>query len=271
MTGSTMSGSDWDRENGEPEDVIAGIPNLEAADDAEGDGARQVTERLALEDDDTSLPWLESDGDDDDDTGNDAGRLLAFVLAGLAVLALIVGGIWWATHRNSDPELVADGSTIKAPAAPFKEAPRDPGGKTFDGTGDSSFSVSEGKNPAARLGQNGEAPRPSIDVGPSPAPSAAAAIKPGAAPGKPAGAPPPDLSGVGVQVGAYSSRASAEAGWTRLQSENEALTGVRHRVVEGQADIGTVYRLQAVAGDVAGANALCGKLKAAGVSCQVKN
>ena len=42
-------------------------------------------------------------------------------------------------------------------------------------------------------------------------------------------------------------------------------------VVEGKADIGTVYRLQALAGDASGANDLCSRLKAAGVACQVKN
>jgi hypothetical protein len=42
-------------------------------------------------------------------------------------------------------------------------------------------------------------------------------------------------------------------------------------VVEGKADIGTVYRLQAVAGNASAANELCGKLKRAGGACQVKN
>jgi len=45
---------------------------------------------------------------------------------------------------------------------------------------------------------------------------------------------------------------------------------VPHRVIAGSADIGTVYRLQAVAPDAGAASALCGKLKAAGISCTVK-
>jgi hypothetical protein len=65
--------------------------------------------------------------------------------------------------------------------------------------------------------------------------------------------------------------AAAEAGWTKLTGQAGAvLSGVPHRVVEGAADNGTVYRLQAVAPDAAAANALCGKLKAAGIACQVK-
>ena len=74
-----------------------------------------------------------------------------------------------------------------------------------------------------------------------------------------------------MQVGAFSSKAAAEAGWTKLVGQASAvLSGVPHRVIAGNADIGTVYRLQAVAPDAASAQALCGKLKSSGVSCQVK-
>jgi cell division protein FtsN len=74
-----------------------------------------------------------------------------------------------------------------------------------------------------------------------------------------------------VQVGAYSSRAKAEADWNRMSGRVSALSGLSHRIVEGQADIGKVYRLQAVASDAAAANALCNKLKAAGQNCFVKD
>lgn len=220
------------------------------------------TERLELADDEERLPWLESPDDDDDDdyAGADSGKLIGLVLLGLVALAAIVGGIWWATHRAPDPAQVADGSVIPAPQGPYKEAPRDPGGKTFDGTGDSSFAVSEGQNREAKLGAGaGTAPAP---IAPAPAPSAAPAAAATAAPA---------AASVGVQVGAFSSQAAAEAGWTRLVTQaNGALAGVSHRVIAGSADIGTVYRLQAVAGNAAAANALCGRLKASGISCQVK-
>lgn len=226
-----------------------------------GEGARG-TDQLAFEEEDSSLPWLESGDDDDyeDYAGTDTGRILGFVILGLVALAAIVGGIWWATHRTADPALVADGSTINPPATPIKEAPKDPGGKTFDGTGDSAFVVSEGQNRPARLGQESPAavPSPAVDIG-KPAAGAAGAS-----------AAAPAAGGVGVQVGAFKSREKAEEGWTRL-SANPALSGVGHRIVEGQADIGTVFRLQAVAGDAASANALCSRLKASGIACQVKN
>ena len=50
----------------------------------------------------------------------------------------------------------------------------------------------------------------------------------------------------------------------------EALKGRSHRVLQGTADSGTIFRLQAVAGSVAEADALCRGINAAGGDCQVK-
>jgi hypothetical protein len=231
-----VEGQDWDANDGEP---------LE-------------TERLALDDEDERLPWLESEDDEYyEDTGSDSRRLLAFVVMGLVALAAIVGGIFWATRQSPDPALVADGSTIPAPDGPYKEAPKNPGGKKVDGTGNSTFAVSDGQTRPAQLGGASGAAKPGVDIG-----------KPGGPAAPAAGAPA--AGGVGVQVGAFSTQAKAEAEWARLKGQHSMLSGVAHRVVAGQADIGTVYRLQAVPGDAAAANALCGRLKAAGVSCQVK-
>lgn len=236
------------------------------------------TEQLSLAQDSERLPWLESPEDDDEDYGaSDTRRLLGFAAIAVMALAAIVGGIWWATHRISNPALQADGSTIEAPKTPYKEAPKDPGGKTFDGTGDSSFVVSEGQNRPAKLGDQpadtpAPAPASAAPAAAAPAAKASPAAKTGpAAAAAKAPAAPAKASGVGVQVGAYSSQTSAEAGWNKLVTQSAGvLSGVSHRVVEGNADIGKVYRLQAVAGDAAGANALCARLKAAGIACQVK-
>lgn len=224
--------------------------------------------QLALDDEGERLPWLESADDDYADfESGEAPRMIGFIIMGLLALAVLGGGIWWYLHRGPDPALVADGSTIPAPPGPYKQAPSDPGGKTFAGTGDTSFAVSEGQNRPAQLGGS-EAPvaSPPLPSSPSPTPTKASTpapvAKPTATPAKP---------GIGVQVGAYSSQSSAEAGWTRLVAQaNGLLDGVSHRVVAGSADIGTVYRLQAVAGDQAGASALCAKLKAQRIACQVK-
>lgn len=226
----------------------------------DGEGEPLETEQLALADEDDRLPWLESAEDDEyEGYGNESSGLMKLVLAGLLALVVIVGGIWWATNRNPDPALVADGSLVPAESGAYKEAPKDPGGKQFDGTGDTSFAVSEGQNRPAQLGGADKA-------APAPAPNADPNAKPSVntAPAAPSG-------GTGVQVGAFSSKAAAEAGWSKLVGQaNGALSGVSHRVIEGSADNGTIYRLQAVAGDTAAANALCGRLKSAGISCQVK-
>ncbi len=227
----------------------------------DADGEPLETEQLALADEDDRLPWLESSDDDDyDDDGSDNSGMIKLLVGGILALAVLIGGIWWVSHRNSDPTLVADGSVVPAEPGPYKEAPKDPGGKQFDGTGDSSFAVSEGQNRPAQLG--GADKSPPLPAPANPDPSA----KPGVATG-----PAAPTGGVGVQVGAFSSKASAEAGWAKLVAQsNGALSGVSHRVIEGSADNGTIFRLQAVAGDAAAANSLCGRLKGAGIACQVK-
>lgn len=232
-----MTGIDRDREDSWEDDA---------------DGEPLETEQLALSDDDEKLPWLESSDDEEyEDEGSDWGQTARLALLAITALGAIVGGIYWATHRNPDPALVADGSVVPADDKPYKEAPKDPGGKTFDGTGDTSFAVSEGQTRPGQIASGAPAPAP-------------------AAPASQAGAAPAN-GGVGVQVGAFSSKDKAEAAWTQLGTKaGGALSGVSHRVVQGTAEAGTVYRLQAVAPDAGAAQALCGKLKAAGISCQVK-
>ncbi len=218
--------------------------------------------QLDLGDEDAALPWLE--GDDEDLEPGNSGQLALLVLLGLIAIAVIAGGIWWATRASRDADLVADGSVIEAPAAPYKERPKEPGGKTFEGTGDTSFVVSQGDERPAKLGEASSAPKPGFTT----AGKAADASGSGAPEAKPA---PAEVAGVGVQVAAYSTRASAEAGWSTLSRQYEALSGLKHRIVEGQADIGTVYRLQAVADNAAAARTLCDSLRSSGLNCQVKN
>jgi hypothetical protein len=204
------------------------------------------------------LPWLEGD-DDDDEEGVDTARIVGFALIGLILLAAIVGGIWYASRDRVDPELIANGSVIEAPTEPYKTRPEDPGGKVHEGTGDTSFAVAEGQSREVRVADKTVA-KPSIDRNQAQA-QAASKPKADAAP----------TGGVGVQVAAYSDRAAAERGWSQLSGRYSALSGFKHRVVEGRADIGVVYRLQAVAANAAAANDLCNKLKREGAACQVKN
>jgi hypothetical protein len=221
--------------------------------------------------DEERLPWLESADDLEADEHGGGPRLLPLALLALLVLGLAVGAVYWLTHRSGSTR-PADGSLIEASKDPYKVAPGDPGGKKFAGTGDSSFKVSQGEHPDASLaGSAGTTPPPATAT-PSAAPSAAPSAKPSSAPvAAPVNAAPArSTGGVAVQVGAYSSNAQAEAAWGRLSAGHDMLKGVPHRVVEGRADIGTVYRLQAMAGDGSAAVSLCSHLEADGVKCQVK-
>ena len=218
-------------------------------DEDETDNAVEA-EELAFADEDERLPWLEAD-DDYEDQGVDTGRLVLFVLVALLLLAGIIGGGWWLLHDRTDRAMVADGSTIQAPEGPYKERPDDPGGAKAAGTGDASFAVAEGRQVNSRVAEADAAPRPPIDREQAGSGDAS--------------------SGVGVQVGAYSSRQRAEQGWQTLSGQHPALSGVGHRVVQGTADGSPIFRLQAVAGDVGAAKELCVSLKASGADCQVKN
>lgn len=235
--------------------MMAGGDNEDRPIDPDEGSPLGEPEELAFADDNERLPWLESDEDYEQEGGVDTGRIVGFALLALLALAVLVGLIWWLGKRDPDPELVPDGSTIEAPEGAYKVKPANPGGQTFEGTGDIAPAVGEGKKTEGRIATDD-----SVE-------SAAGAKEDGKAGGEAAAAP---VSGPGVQVGAYSSKALAEEGWASLMRQTDKLNGVRHRVIEGKVDIGTIYRLQAVPGDLAAANTLCAALKADGVACQVK-
>lgn len=241
--------------------------------DAEYEDLNEVDGELGLSETD-SLPWLESDEEEEDAGGLDTSQIMLFAAGLLALLAAVVGGVWYVSNRATSGEVVADGSVIPAPEGPIKQAPDDPGGKTFDGTGNVAPVVGEG---GSRPGVVAETPMPPLPGGtPGGALAGQPATQPSAAPTKPATAATPAAGqapatgGVGVQLAAYGTRARAEQGWSDAQRRTDALKGIKYRVVEGKVDIGTVYRLQAVVGTRAEADRLCGALKADGVDCQVK-
>jgi cell division protein FtsN len=87
-----------------------------------------------------------------------------------------------------------------------------------------------------------------------------------AAPGAsaaPVTAPPtPTDSGYGVQLGAFSSAERANDEWKKLQADSAGmLDGLSPRVVVGESQGKTLYRLQAEVRDEAQARAICGGLK----------
>lgn len=218
--------------------------------------------------DDESLPWLEADEYDQYESGVEPARIIGFGILLVLLAAVVVGGLYWLTSRNEGANAVPDGSTIEAPVGDYKERPDDAGGKEFAGTGSVAPAVGEGQTREGTLstgddkaGGNASATNSGTETGTGTGGANGSGETSEAASA---------TGGVGVQVGAYGTTARAEKGWSELRGQSTALNGVRHRVVKGQADIGTVYRLQAVVGDVAAADALCRKLKADGLACQVK-
>lgn len=206
---------------------------------------------LGLDDPDR-LPWLETaDGYEYEESASPL-KVAGLVLGGLALLAAIVGGIYWFQRNQAGGQ--GNGELIAAPEGGYKEAPTDREGKSFEGEGDAAFAASEGKKVDAK-------------IDPAKAKEAAAASAAGAAPAKsgpiPAGA-------AFVQLGAYSDAAKAEQAWGALGKRFAAISGSNKRIAEGAGEGGRkVFRLQAVAADSAAAQQLCAKLKAAGESCIV--
>jgi hypothetical protein len=209
---------------------------------------------LALIDGDERLPWLESD-DEFDEPGVDTGRVVAFALLGLLAVLLIVGALWVFLRDSTGGVPAADGSVIEAPDEPYRTRPENPGGRQVAGTGNASFEVAEGLRVEGKIAETAPAPVPASEK---------------VVPAKESKPVPVAENVIGVQVGAYASRSAAEAGWVTLTGRLEPLQGRNHRVVEGMADSGTVFRLQALAGSMAEAQALCQSVKAAGGDCQVK-
>ncbi|MEE4451906.1 SPOR domain-containing protein [Novosphingobium resinovorum] len=231
-----------------------GVPFEGASSDTSGQ-----PHQLQLEED-VRLPWLEGDDEDYEEQRAGLGQGVLLGALGLVALVVIGGGVIWAIKSRPEQPLVADGGVIAAPKAPYKVRPDNPGGEVVAGTGDTSFAVAEGQSRQVQIDKSDDTPAPGFRATAEPKPEARATE-----------AATPAVSGVGVQVGAYASKEAAEAGWNTLRTQYEPLGGMSHRVVQGKADIGTVYRLQAVPGDGAAARALCAGMKAAGMSCQVKN
>ncbi len=109
-------------------------------------GAEGTNDSRTLDfgDGDESLPWLES-GEEETQTGFDTTRLIGIALLMVVALGVIVGAIWWFTNSTAAGGPEPDGSLVEAPDEPYRSRPEDAGGKTFAGTGDTSFAVGEGQ------------------------------------------------------------------------------------------------------------------------------
>lgn len=239
-------------------------------------------------DNEERLPWLEPAADFDDEEAVSPVRLLALVLAGLALIGMVLGGLWWwqGGGGRGTSELIA------APAGPYKVPPAEDGAKEFEGEGDASFAASEGAETSGRVDPARMPEEPAVaDVPkvapPTPAPKPTPAAKSAAPEAKapvvvskaqpPASATPaakaptaePPPAGTAIQLGAFSSEGSAAKAWTALTTRFAYLEGLGRSVVPATVGGKTVYRLRAAAGSAAAASEICGKLRVAGESCAV--
>lgn len=205
---------------------------------------------LGLDDPDR-LPWLETADGYDYDQGASPLKVAGMVLGGLALLAAIVGGIYW-LQRNQTDGATGNGELIAAQEGDYKVRPEDPEGKKFEGEGDAAFAASEGTKTDAVIAKPGVAKA-----------TATAAAKPAANSTTPAGA-------VMVQLGAFGDAAKAETAWAALGKRFGFLSGVSRKIAEANVEGGRkVFRLQAVTANASAAQQLCAKLKAAGENCLI--
>ncbi len=209
-----------------------------------------------------SLRWLEAEDDEEDaglGDGFDARRTARVIGVGLVATALMAATGWWMLSAGKQPDIAATGAIIEAPPGPYKHRPADPGGIEVAGTGDVSFAVSEGELREGRLALGGRSTTDGADLpGETPGPAASNDDVRGA-------------DGIPVQIGAFRSRDEAAQGWVFLRTRIPALEGRGHRITEGPADAGTVFRLQALAGSADDAATLCSAIRADGGECQIKD
>ncbi len=242
------------------------------------------------------LPWLEAVDEDDGREGPSALKLIVAVLIGLAAIGGIVGGLFWLGNRHAGGASPGDVETIKAPQGAYKVKPQNPGGMNVQGTGDTSFAASAGAEPKGRIDAS-KMPEAPVTKGAAPAgqlssghvktaqatpakPASTAPIRVAQATKPPAPAPKPATAksaakpapgqaasgegGGSIQLGAFSSQASAEKAWKAMSGRFSYLAPLNHNVVPVSVGGRTLYRLRAGG---AGASDVCRRLKVAGETC----
>lgn len=224
------------------------------------------------------LPWLEPI-EDVEPSGVSMSRLLGLVLAGLVVIGVVVGGLWWWQNVGGRPR----GELIAAPEGDYKVAPPAEPGR-FDGDGTVAVAASEGETAVGQVDPNrlperpvtpavrpaATTPRPA--TGATPPTAARTSTAPAATRAAPAAAAPAASTGGTsgtIQLGAFASEATAARAWDSLKSRFEWLGPVNRTIAAAEVNGRTVYRLRAAAGSASAARDLCARLRVAGENCIV--
>ena len=238
-----------------------------------------MAETVDLRDEDR-LPWLET-VEPDEPAGPPAGRVIAYVLLGLAVLAAIIFGI----YRLQTAQPSADGELIAAQEGDYKIKPEDPGGLKVKGEGATAVATSDGKPGSGAIdlkavpeapvdGRRAAQPIPANSAGGRNAVSQVPASGGKLVAAKPvavtrAMTPGAASGGSLVQLGAYPTEAAANAAWTGFTKRFAYIAPLGKSVQPVASGGRTLYRLRVNAGGANQAADICGRLKVAGESCFV--
>ena len=215
-------------------------------------------------DEEDRLPWLEAVDEDEGREGPSPLKLIVGVLVLLVAIGAVVGGVFWMGNRDAQEN--RDEQLIAAPEGDYKVKPDDPGGMPVEGQGGTAFAASEGADPKGAIDTSAVPEAPITEV--KPAPKAQPLPKqpePRAEPKQPAPKQAPAPSGPGIQLGAFSSQASANSAWKALSGRFSYLAPLTHSVTPTSSGGRTLYRLRASG---PGAANVCGRLRAAGEICQ---
>nr|WP_279639163.1 SPOR domain-containing protein [Sphingomicrobium sediminis] len=192
--------------------------------------------------------------------------VVLLALGALAVTTFLLGRD---SGVGGEPELIA------APSTPYKVEPEDPGGLDLSDDSGTAFATSEGEDPDAQLDTDkleDNTPRIAVDE-----PQRPAATLPDNETRRPVPAegPPPVARGSAggplIQLGAYSSRATAETGWALLSSQFDEVAAMDKVIQEANVNGQNLFRLRARAADADAARSACNALRAAGESCVIVN
>lgn len=216
--------------------------------------------------DEDSLPWLQEVEDEDAPRGISARAMLVGLVAVLVVAAAVAAAFFLLGQRGGG--LAGEPELIRAPDAPYKVKPQDPGGLDVAGESQTTFETSAGQDVDSKLnlGAPGEQVATSV---PKEKPGEPAAVEPPPV-AKPAPAPAPSgAAGSVIQLGAYKNIAQAERAWAALASRFGMLSSMTKMVVPYSANGSNGYRLRAAAGSPQAAREACQAIQAGGESCFV--
>lgn len=232
------------------------------------------------------LPWLETVEPDQPD-GPGLGRVFAFVVLALLLLAGGVFAVFKLTNHAAAPAVASGaGDTIAPPPGDYKVKPQDPGGLKVGGEGDTAVATSTGTGAPGRIDARQMPEKPVAGGAPAVAPKPTPAEKAGTrvvstvpppggqlVPVAPArairGVPGSASGGALVQLAAYPSEATANAAWAAYAKRFAYLAPLGKVVQPAEVNGRTVYRLRVNAGSAGAAADLCGRLKVAGEDCFV--